>query len=169
MSAFTHKTGLIAATGDNTIIDAKPGYRIKLKKYQVQNLSGTGTTVLVKVGSSTLDRVLLNAQGDMLSVFHDAGEELILAENTALKFNLSGDNSHAYVVIWQYTDVSEQHNVLLAFVSPSVSASPSVSPSVSVSPSASPSVSPSASPSASPSVSPSASPSVSPSASPSAS
>lgn len=100
----TPQTSTEADSGDNTIIAAPgSGYRLVITDIQVQNASSTATTVILKNGSTAVWAVLLQNQGDALSVSFDGDRFWELSENTALVINLSGANSH-YVNVYHYIE-----------------------------------------------------------------
>ena len=99
---ITRAAGAAASSGDNTIVAAPAaGYALVLFYLHVQNESTTGTTALVKHGSDTVGRALLQAQGDMWLRGYEY--PVIMPAATALVVNLSGANSHNYTV--EYTTI----------------------------------------------------------------
>ncbi len=100
--SITRTGGTKADSGDNTVIAAPAaGYALVLLYLHVQNESSTGTTVLVKHGSTTVARTLLQAQGDIW--FREYECPVIMPAATALIVNLSAANSHNYTV--EYTTI----------------------------------------------------------------
>lgn len=101
--SITRTAGTKADSGDNTIIAAPAaGYALVLHYFHVQNESSTGTTVLVKHGSTTVARALLQNQGDGWLREYEC--PVIMPAATALVVNLSGANSHNYTV--EYTTIA---------------------------------------------------------------
>lgn len=91
--------GTAASSGDNTLVAAPgAGNRTVVQLFVVQNESTTATTALVKSGSTTRYRKLLQSQGDDFGRAFERGREWRLGENEALILNLSGANSHGYTV-----------------------------------------------------------------------
>lgn len=96
---ITDVTGTAASSGDNTIIAAPgSGQRLRLHKVQIQLEAATATTVLIKSGSTTFDRLYCAAAGDGKIDVYPVGREKALGTNEALVFNLSGANSCGYTV-----------------------------------------------------------------------
>lgn len=99
-------TGTIATSGDNIVIDisAVAGYlvgdKIVITSLIIQNESSTGTTALVKDGSSAIARVLGQNQGDGLALTFQPGLELRLSPDADLIVNLSDANSFGYTVFY---------------------------------------------------------------------
>jgi hypothetical protein len=84
-----------SSSGDNSVISAPgSGQRLVIPYCKVQNESSTATTALFKSGSTEIDRVLLQSQGDGYGWTHPRGHEVRLGENEAFVLNLSGANSH---------------------------------------------------------------------------
>lgn len=81
------------ASGDNTLITGVAGQRIIVKELLVQNESSTDTTVLIKNGSTTIWRALLEGKA-AISFAYPEGEEWWLDVGSSLIVNLSGANSH---------------------------------------------------------------------------
>ena len=99
---ITRTAAAFNTSGDNTIIAAPAaGYALVLHYFHVQNESSTGTTVLVKHGSTTVARALLQNQGDGWVREYEC--PVIMPAATALVVNLSGANSHNYTV--EYTTI----------------------------------------------------------------
>lgn len=98
--SITRTAAAFNGNGDNTIVAAPAaGYALVLFYFHVQNESTTGTTVLVKHGSTTTARVLLQNQGD--GWIRDYSEcPVIMPAATALVVNLSGANAHNYTVAY---------------------------------------------------------------------
>lgn len=98
--SITRTGAAFNSSGDNTIIAAPAaGYALILFYLHVQNESTTGTTVLVKHGSTTTARILLQNQGD--GWMRDYSEwPVIMPAATALVVNLSAGNSHNYTVAY---------------------------------------------------------------------
>jgi hypothetical protein len=96
---ITTVAGTASTSGDNTLV-AAPGSGVKLVivAFTIQNESTTATTILLKSGSTTKRRALLQSQGDGYGVVFPAGREWKLGTNEALVLNLSGANSHNYTV-----------------------------------------------------------------------
>jgi len=93
-TAATH-----ANSGDNTVIAAPAaGNRLVIKAIVVQNESATATTILLKSGSNTKRRALLQNQGDGVAWVFGRGDEWRLGTAEALVLNLSGANSHGVTV-----------------------------------------------------------------------
>ena len=95
---LTTVTGTVATSGDNTIIAApSAGTRIvvHLLKYQLE--AATATNVIVKNGSTAIDRTYC-AQGQGYVEQPASGKEIRLADAAALVLNLSGANSVGYRV-----------------------------------------------------------------------
>jgi hypothetical protein len=95
---LTTVTGTVASSGDNTVIAApSAGTRIvvHLLKYQLE--AATATTVIVKNGSTAIDRTYC-AQGQGYVEQPASGKEIRLADAAALVLNLSGANSVGYRV-----------------------------------------------------------------------
>ncbi|MBN3993894.1 MAG: hypothetical protein HWQ36_26270 [Nostoc sp. NMS2] len=95
--AITVLAGTLNTTGDNTII-ASPGsgISINIAYLKIQLEGSTATTVLLKAGSTTRERILCQNQGDGLAVNYFPNRELRLDANTALILSLSGANSINY-------------------------------------------------------------------------
>jgi hypothetical protein len=89
--------GTKAASGDNELIAAPTSpKRLAVFYIKVQNESATATTAVIKHGATSVERVLLQTQGDALVREYDPPRLLPIA--TALNLNLSGANSHGYTV-----------------------------------------------------------------------
>jgi len=100
--SITRTAATFNTSGDNTIVAAPAaGYALVLFYLHVQNESTTGTTAVIKHGSTTVGRALLQAQGDMW--FREYECPVIMPAATALVVNLSGANSHNYTV--EYTTI----------------------------------------------------------------
>ena len=98
-------TGTKASSGDNTALIAAPGAsrRIVITSIELQNESTTGTTLILKSGSTAFWRVLAQNQGDGFAFNFMPGLEWRLGVNEALVLNLSGANSCGYSVAY-YTE-----------------------------------------------------------------
>lgn len=85
----------IATSGDNLII-AAPGERrrIVICDIQLMNNTATGSTVLLKSGSTIFRRFLFQNQGNGIAVVLSTYREWRLGKNEALNINLSGALSH---------------------------------------------------------------------------
>jgi len=84
-----------ADSGDNTLVAAPgAGKRLVVTDILVQNESSTATTVILKDGSTSRWRSLLQNQGDALVLSFSPERYWKLAANSALVLNLSGANSH---------------------------------------------------------------------------
>ena len=91
-------------SGDNTILSAPgAGYTYVLFYLHVQNESSTATTVLVKHGTETVARIVLQNQGD--GWLREFEYPVIMPENTALIVYLDGANSHNYTLEWTILEV----------------------------------------------------------------
>jgi hypothetical protein len=90
-------TGTAAGAGDNTVVAAPAaGYKLIVLYAKAQNESATATTATFKYGTTTVARGLL-AQYGVLE--RDYGlYPLELPAATAFLLNLSGANSHGYMV-----------------------------------------------------------------------
>lgn len=85
------------ASGDNTLVAAPgAGLNIVVQAIVIQNESAVPTTILLKSGSTTKMRQLLQNQGDVYGRAWEDGSEWELGENEALVLNLSAANSHGY-------------------------------------------------------------------------
>ena len=94
---ITITTGTIAASGDTTIIAAPgSGASLNIAYLRIQLEASTATTVLIKSGSTTIDKVLCQNQGDGLVLTFFTNRETKLTANQALILNLSGANSVSY-------------------------------------------------------------------------
>lgn len=94
---ITRAASTFNTSGDNTIVAAPAaGYALVITYIHIQNESSTGTTVLVKHGSTTVARVLLQTQAQ--AWWREFECPMILPAATALVVNLSGANSHNYTV-----------------------------------------------------------------------
>lgn len=90
-----------AEEGDNALIAAPgAGKRIVVTDIVVQNESATATTVILKDGSTSRWRALLQSQGDALSLSFSPERYWKLAANSALSVNLSAANSHGVNVYY---------------------------------------------------------------------
>ncbi|MFN6560012.1 MAG: hypothetical protein RMY28_009410 [Nostoc sp. ChiSLP01] len=95
--SITTISGTISSSGDNTIIAAPgSGLSINLCYLKIQLEGTTATTVLLKSGGTTKERILCQNQGDGLAINYPQNRELRLDVNTALILNLSGANSVNY-------------------------------------------------------------------------
>lgn len=94
---ITRTADTAASSGDNTIIAAPgAGYKTIVLFVRVQNESAVASTAIVKHGSTAVAR---NAAAQYGWLERDYSEyPLELPENTALVLNLSGANSHGYIV-----------------------------------------------------------------------
>lgn len=93
-----HSVTTEADSGDNTVIAAPgTGLRLVIVDLVIQNESATATTVLVKSGSTTKWRSLLD-QYRAFSLSAQQPYEFRLGTNEALVVNLSGANSHGVSV-----------------------------------------------------------------------
>lgn len=81
---------LFSTSGDNTVI-ASPGagFRLVISEYKIQNNSTTSTVVLVKKGTTIIDRLKCPDEGDGVIQSFDYWKELELPANTAFIVNLS--------------------------------------------------------------------------------
>ncbi len=97
-----------AASGDNTVL-AAPGadWRIVITDLVVQNESATETTVILKDGTTSIWRGLLQNQGDALSLSFTPERYLKLTENTAFIVNLSAANSHGVSVYYFKENIND--------------------------------------------------------------
>jgi hypothetical protein len=96
---LTNVTNTTATSGDNTIIAApSAGNRIVVHQWKIQLEAATATTVLLKNGSTTYDRLYCAAAGDGAVIVYPTGKEWRLDGATALVFNLSGANAIGYSV-----------------------------------------------------------------------
>jgi hypothetical protein len=94
---ITNVTNTTATSGDNTIVAAPgSGQRLRLHMLKIQLEAATATTVLLKSGSTTFDRVYCAAAGDGMIVVYPVGREQLLGTNEALVINLSGANAVGY-------------------------------------------------------------------------
>lgn len=91
-------SGVISASGDNTIISA-PGenFAIWVTHLILQNESATATTIILKDSANRI-RCLGQLQGDGLSLVLPVGREIRLVTNTPLILNLSGANNCGYSI-----------------------------------------------------------------------
>lgn len=97
LQAWEPEAGTKAASGDNTLVAAPgAGNRLVVQMFMVQNESATATTCLLKSGSTTRYRKLLQNQGDDFGRAFQIGREWRLGENEALVLNLSGANTHGW-------------------------------------------------------------------------
>lgn len=96
---MTHISGTKNTSGDNELI-AAPGAntRIVVTALTMQNESSTATTMIMKDGSANKFRILGQNQGDGLAREFSFRQEWRLATNSALNFNLSGNNQCGYNV-----------------------------------------------------------------------
>jgi hypothetical protein len=96
---ITRVTGTKSASGDNEVIAAPTGnQKIVVVFASFQNESATDTTLILKDGSTALQR-RLSKQYDTLYVLSDSDDtRLRLSANSALNLNLSGANSIGYNV-----------------------------------------------------------------------
>ena len=81
---------LFSTSGDNTVI-ASPGagFRLVISEYKIQNNSTTSTVVLVKKGTTIIDRLKCPDEGDGVIQSFDYWKELELPEDTPFIVNLS--------------------------------------------------------------------------------
>jgi hypothetical protein len=94
----TVASGTAASSGANALVAAPgAGKRLVIKEIIVQNESSTATTVILKEGTTSCWRALLD-QYRSLSLSFAVGEEWRLTANTALNLDLSGANSHGYSI-----------------------------------------------------------------------
>lgn len=97
--ALTTVTGTTATSGDNTLVAAPgAGNKIYIYKVQIQLEAATATTILIKSGSTTVDRVYCASAGDGKLEVYPTGRELPLGTNEALILNLSGANAIGYTI-----------------------------------------------------------------------
>lgn len=97
----TRIQGTINTSGDNTIIAAPgTGLRIYITKLKVQLESSTTTTVILKSGATSFDRVRCVNDGDGLFDPSIPGFEIPLGVNEAFIINLSGANIIGYHVTY---------------------------------------------------------------------
>lgn len=96
-------TGTKSSSGDNSLIAAVANKRHIITSITVQNESTTGTTMILKSGSTAFWRVLAQNQGDGLAFNFQPGLTWTLGVNEALVLNLSGANSCGYSVAY-YTE-----------------------------------------------------------------
>ena len=95
--SITIVSGTINTSGDNTIVAAPGvGLSINLCYIKIQLEATTATTVLLKSGSTTKERILCQNQGEGLANPYFPNRELRLDANTALVLSLSGANSINY-------------------------------------------------------------------------
>ena len=95
----TTATGQISSSGDNTIVAApSAGSRIRVYELQLQLEAATATTAIVKSGSTAIRRAYMAAAADGVLWQWFSGQELVLAEASALVVNLSGANAVGYTV-----------------------------------------------------------------------
>jgi hypothetical protein len=95
--AITIIAGTINTTGDNTIITAPgTGLSLNFTYLKIQLEGSTATTILLKAGTTTRERILCQNQGDGLAINYFPNRELRLDANTALILSLSGANSINY-------------------------------------------------------------------------
>jgi hypothetical protein len=94
-----HITGTESTSGDNELVAAPgSGFRIVVTALTMQNESAVATTMKMKDGSTDKFRILGQNQGDGLGREFNLEQEWRLSENSALNFNLSGNNSCGYNV-----------------------------------------------------------------------
>lgn len=93
--SYTFITGTKNASGDNTVITGAADRQIVIKDMVIQNESSTESTILIKNGSTTIWRAVLEGKKAMSFSFV-AGEELVLDAGSSLVLNLSGALSHGY-------------------------------------------------------------------------
>ncbi len=90
-------SGTLNTSGDTTLVAAPgAGVSINIAYLKVQLEASTATTVIIKSGANTKERVLCASQGDGLVLNFPPNRELQLDANTALVLNLSGANSVNY-------------------------------------------------------------------------
>ncbi|ACC81136.1 hypothetical protein [Nostoc punctiforme] len=95
--AITIIAGTINTVGDNTIIAAPgTGISINISYLKIQLEASTATTIILKSGATTKERILCQNQGDGLAINYFLNRELRLDANTALVLSLSGANSVNY-------------------------------------------------------------------------
>jgi len=108
-TAWTPSATTEADSGDNTVLAAPgAGKALEIKRFMVQNESATDTTVLVKAGTTTYYRALLQEAACLTDAFgwNSADCDVWrLPANTALIVNLSGANSHGVTVHYRTVDV----------------------------------------------------------------
>ncbi|MEH2067917.1 MAG: hypothetical protein V7K47_07075 [Nostoc sp.] len=91
--SITTISGTLSTSGDNTLINAPgTGLSIKINYLKVQLEASTATTVIIKSGTNTKERILCPNQGDGLVLNFFPNREFQLDTNSALILNLSGAN-----------------------------------------------------------------------------
>lgn len=94
-----YATGSVNTAGANTIIAAPgPGYSIVVSFLEIQNESGTATTVTINDNGIPKFRYFGQNQGDGVIHQFPIGREWMLSKNGALVLNLSGANQIGYSV-----------------------------------------------------------------------
>lgn len=78
-------------SGDNTVVAAVgAGKRIALQYLKVQNISGSEVTVLIKFGSTVIEKALIPDNEAFVMWADDECHEWLSAANSTLLVNLSG-------------------------------------------------------------------------------
>ena len=89
-------TGVIAASGDTTILAAAAGTAYAIHEYQVQLEGSAAVTVLIKAGSETIRRIYLSAQGSYFAVAYD--KPLVIRKGAGITLNISSTQSVNYML-----------------------------------------------------------------------
>lgn len=91
-------TGTAALNGDNTLVAANASYKYRLVRVTLQGETTIATTMQLKLGTTTVERVLAQNQGDGVSVVYAPNARPCGAGNEAIVLNLSGANSCGYTI-----------------------------------------------------------------------
>ena len=98
---LNYLSSTVSATGPTQLLAAPgAGQRIVVVAFVLQNESQTGTTIILRDGTSDRWRYLGQSQGDHLSMVFAPGSEWRLSANAALNIVLSGNNQCGYSIAY---------------------------------------------------------------------
>ncbi len=91
-------SGTTSASGDNTILAADAAHSYVITALTLQNESAAATTMLLKIGATTIERVLGQNQGDGVARVYPIDARPQGAVDAAIVLNLSGANACGYTI-----------------------------------------------------------------------
>lgn len=98
-ATLSHKAGTISASGDGTVLAAPgSGTTSALSVVQFQLEGAAAQTLLLKFGTVTVARALLQNQGDGIAYHFNPGREWRVGNNLPLVANLSGTPVVGYTI-----------------------------------------------------------------------
>jgi len=93
---LSFSTGVVSASGDNTILGAPVSFQNKIVFFQIQNESSVPTTVIIKFGATAKYRILCQNPGEGIVFIAPTGRTWDIGTVTLLALNLSGANPVGY-------------------------------------------------------------------------